>query len=67
MDASELFLVRIWRGMAQPDRAAFRASVRRAGDEHAAFFTEPDELVRFIGTCVEPTGVTGQKKERGTQ
>lgn len=44
MNDPELFLVRIWRQLAE----GFHASVRRVDAEETRHFSRPDEVTRFL-------------------
>lgn len=47
MDASTLFMVRVWRQL-QRGRSVFRASVRAVDAEHERVFTRPADLARYL-------------------
>lgn len=49
LQESELFLIRIWR----PIAGGFRASARRMEDEETRYFSQPDEVARFLVSAVE--------------
>lgn len=44
MTDPEVFIVRIWRQLA----SGFRASARRVDDDQTRYFSEPDEVARFL-------------------
>lgn len=50
MTDPEVFIVRIWRRLA----GGFRASARHVADEETIFFSQPADVVRFLGRRVEP-------------
>ena len=56
MTDPELFVVRIWRQLAD----GFRASVRRVDDEETRHFSNPDEVTQFLsGTAASAAPAPG--------
>lgn len=49
MTDPEIFIVRIWRQLAE----GFRASARRVDDEETHYFSQPDDVARFLRGRVE--------------
>lgn len=50
-----LFLLRVWHEY-DGDQPVWRASVKPPHEERRRFFTSPNDLLRYLGTCLEPPG-----------
>ena len=58
LDASALFLVRVWR----PVAGGFRASVRGSDDEAARQFSDPQEVARYLAGRLDDIGQHGKER-----